>query len=54
VRVLSAGSRYDCAVMDSAALRCWGSNSGSALGYPELDGYSVHASGKDNGDVDVF
>ena len=49
---LSAGYNYNCAVLDSAGVRCWGGNDGSVLGNPMAEGTVKDASGL--GDVDVF
>ena len=52
VQRLWAGYAYNCAVVDTAGVRCWGGNDGSVLGNPMAAGTVKDASTL--GDVDVF
>ena len=50
---ISAGSTHTCAVLDTGAVRCWGSSSYGELGYGNTDTIGDNEAPASAGDVDV-
>ena len=53
VTQIAAGDRQTCALLDTGAVRCWGSNGWGRLGYPNTDAVGGDDTPASAGDVDV-
>ena len=54
VRSMVAGYTHNCAILDSAAVTCWGSNTGFVLGYPDVGSGTTIKVPSSVGEVELF
>jgi len=54
VTKIVSGLEHVCAIVATGGVRCWGSNTGGMLGYPDVSSNTIKTVPSENGDVDVF
>lgn len=54
VTKIVSGLEHVCAIVATGGVRCWGSNTGGMLGYPDVSSNTIKTVPSNNGDVAVF
>ena len=54
VTKIVSGLEHMCAIVATGGVRCWGSNTGGMLGYPDVSTNTIKTVPANNGDVEVF